>query len=266
MTAQEELGSVHQLFFEAPLYKRFSLNKDLKLTSKIFGKAGKLRFDGHCPTCRQYSTWEVGAYMSVNTSVFNQDILDRTNLDWMSITCARDETHEIRIYLYYSKLSVEKIGQYPSLATIANDEASRYRSVMSNEDGQEFHKAIGLAAHGVGVGSFVYLRRVFERLVHGRFEEWKAREGWTDEQFLTLRMSDKVMFLRDHLPSFLVEHSRIYGILSAGIHELSEEKCLAFFEPLKHSIIIILEEDKKKKEELALRQKFSSALSKIELP
>ncbi|MBY3038920.1 hypothetical protein [Rhizobium laguerreae] len=265
MTVQEGLGSVHQLFFEAPLYKRFSLGQDLKLTSQIFGRAGKLRFDGHCPNCRQNSTWDVSSSMSYNTSIFHQDILDKTKVDWMAITCARDEEHEIRIYLHYSKLSVEKIGQYPSLATIANDEASRYRSVMSSEDGQEFHKAVGLAAHGVGVGSFVYLRRVFERLVHGRFEEWKAREGWTDEQFLTLRMSDKIMFLRDHLPQFLVEHSRIYGILSAGIHELSEEECLAFFEPLKHSIIIILEEDKKKKEELALRQKFSSALSKINL-
>ncbi len=55
-------------------------------------------------------------------------------------------------------MTIEKVGQYPSLATIANDEVSQYRKDMNPIDAQEFHKAIGLAAHGVGVGSFVYLR------------------------------------------------------------------------------------------------------------
>jgi hypothetical protein len=36
-----------------------------------------------------------------------------------------------------------KIGQYPSLADVANDGSKVYRSVLKDE----LHKAIGLAAH-----------------------------------------------------------------------------------------------------------------------
>ncbi|MGR9377116.1 hypothetical protein [Rhizobium leguminosarum] len=254
MTGREKLGSLHQLFFEAPLYKRFDVDEDL--LSELFGRVKEARFDGHCPNCRRQTTWHISRNSITNSTSSLSTLAAATSHGATNITCGRDDSHEIRFYLYYSKMMVEKVGQYPSLATIANDEARQYRSFMSEEDGQEFHKAIGLAVHGVGVGSFVYLRRVFERLVHGRFDEWKARERWTDEQFLNLRMSDKVMFLKDHLPTFLVEHSRIYGVLSAGIHELSEEKCLAFFEPLKHSIIIILEEDKKRKKSLRFANNF----------
>jgi hypothetical protein len=89
-------------------------------------------------------------------------------------------------------MTVQKIGQFPSLADIANDESKTYRSVLTQEDSSEFHKAIGLAAHGVGIGSFVYLRRIFERLVISRFEEFKTVEGWIDEDFYQKRMAERV--------------------------------------------------------------------------
>ena len=145
-------------------------------------------------------------------------------------------------------MTVKKVGQYPSLADIANDEVRQYRSVMEKEDAREFHMAIGLAAHGIGIGSFVYLRRIFERLVAGRYEAFKDEEGWQDEDFNGLRMHEKVKFLRDHLPSFMVENANIFGILSHGIHELDEQACLKAFGMLKRSITHILDEDKREKE------------------
>lgn len=112
----------------------------------------------------------------------------------------------------------------------------------------------------LGVGSFVYLRRVFERLITTRFEEFKASEGWSDDQFYAVRMEDKIDLLKDHLPSFLVENRKIYSILSVGVHELDEKECLNWFEVMKQSIIIILEDDKKKKEELSRREVFAQAI------
>ena len=78
----------------------------------------------------------------------------------MHIKCARNDDHRIAYYFFIIKSIVLKIGQHPSLADISNDEASAYRAILGKPDAAEFHKAIGLAAHGVGVGSFVYLRRV----------------------------------------------------------------------------------------------------------
>jgi hypothetical protein len=148
------------------------------------------------------------------------------------------------------------------LADIANDESKTYRSVLTQEDSSEFHKAIGLAAHGVGIGSFVYLRRIFDRLVISRFAEFKTVEAWTNDDF-PKSMAERVAFLHAHLPPFLVENSRIYSILSLGLHELDEATCLRFFDVLKASIVLILDEDKKKKEELQLRISLKKALAEF---
>jgi hypothetical protein len=190
------------------------------------------------------------------------------------LECARNSSHDIKIYLSFSfDNRVQKIGQFPSFADIANDESEQYRSVLTKEDSDELHKAIGLAAHGVGIGSYVYLRRIFERLIWVRFDEFKDAESWKDDDFRMLRMAEKVSFLKGHLPDFLVENSRIYSILSMGVHSLDEETCLSFFEPLRQSIIMILEDDKRKQEELkgkkeklARRDALRQAISQFKPP
>lgn len=55
-------------------------------------------------------------------------------------------------------------------------------------------------------------------------------------------MDEKIVLLRDYLPIFLVENSSIYSILSKGIHSLTEDECLEFFEPMKLGIELILDE------------------------
>jgi hypothetical protein len=136
------------------------------------------------------------------------------------------------------------MGQYPSLADIANDESKTYTSVLDKEDARELHKAIGLAAHGVGIGSYVYLRRVFEHLIRRRFDEHKESNNWSEADFKRKRMDEKIEQLSPYLPPFLVKNKKIYGILSLGIHELDEEQCNNLFDPLFQSIVYILEEDK----------------------
>ena len=43
-------------------------------------------------------------------------------------------------------------------------EIAKYKAVLGTQY-REFSKAIGLFAHGIGIGSFVYLRRIIENLV-----------------------------------------------------------------------------------------------------
>ena len=42
-------------------------------------------------------------------------------------------------------------------------------------------------------------------------------------------MDEKIKTLTGYLPPFIVEQNSIYGILSKGIHELSEEDCLKYY-------------------------------------
>ena len=54
-------------------------------------------------------------------------------------------------------------------------------------------------------------------------------------------MAEKIEILQSELPTFLVENKSIYSILSKGIHELSEQECLAAFPAVKVGIEIVLD-------------------------
>ena len=141
-----------------------------------------------------------------------------------------------------------------------------YGELLDDIDRAELHRAIGLAAHGVGIGSFVYIRRIFERLIHKRFTDFKEAEGWKEEDFLDKRMVEKIELLKNHLPPSLVINKRIYSILSLGIHELTDEMCLKFFPVVLALARVILEEDKRKQEDLLLRKNLEKAIAAYEHP
>jgi hypothetical protein len=259
-----ELTSLEEFAFSLPLYSERLLDAKSPLRVLLAG-GGSTRIDGHCPFCEKQSTFSLRAswhFDNINPASKNT-LKKTTGFQRIDIMCARFLHHILVYYFILTDTKVVKVGQHPSLADIANDEARSYRSVLSKEDAAELHKAIGLAAHGVGIGSFVYLRRIFERLVAKRFYQFKGENGWNEEDFNKLRMNEKVSFLQDYLPPFLSEHASLYSVLSLGIHELSEEICLEAFDSIKLSMKIILEEDKRKQEELALRKKASEAIAKL---
>ncbi len=243
-------NSAAAFLFNAPLYAVYTITR-VQLNS-IVGD-GRENIDGFCPYCHQSTPFFIlGANRSDVGTRTVEGLNDMRFIHSTELKCTR-RNHAIHIYLYVKGLTIQKIGQYPSLADIANDESKTYKSVLEEQDSRELHKAIGLAAHGVGIGSFVYFRRIFERLIRRRFDEFKVMEAWTDEEFYRKRMSEKIEFLRSHLPTFVVENHKIYSILSLAVHELSEERCLQFFPVIKASVIVMLDEDKKKKEGASCR-------------
>ncbi|WP_417764934.1 hypothetical protein [Shewanella chilikensis] len=259
------MTTLEQFAFQIPLYTQNSLPDDLQLKAILYGvKAYKI--DGHCPKCGKNTTffgdperWDIDDQWS---GVYDT-LREYTGYQILEMTCARNHDHKLKYYYFLGENHVEKVGQDPSLADIANDEAAAYRSILSKTDAAELHKAIGLAAHGIGIGSFVYLRRIFERLIYERFSSFSEEKEWDRQAFGKLRMNEKVEFLKGYIPDFLYDHRELYSILSKGIHELSDEECLKVFEPIKLSLKIILEEDKKKKDELALQKKASDAIKAI---
>ncbi len=267
MSEMEKYPGVVEFLFNAPLYQTYLMT--MQQAVGLF--KNEINIDGHCPYCGSTSTFErtSGAVYSdpsdhyIGGGLFNHTLV---------ITCARNKHHTIALILFLHRLTGEtirlelsKIGQWPSLADIAIDESKTYSRLLSKEDSHELHKAIGLAAHGVGIGSYVYLRRVFEHLIRKRFDEFKGTERWSEDDFKK-RMEDKIELLKKHLPPFLVENQKIYSILSAGVHELDEASCLAFFPVLKRTVILILEEDKRKAEELEERKALAAAIAAYKPP
>ena len=115
---------------------------------------------------------------------------------------------------------MKKIGQYPSVADLSFPELKEYRKVMSKDDEKELKRAIGLYASGIGIGSYVYLRRIFERIIvtasHKAISDGKIKA----EDFGVARVNEKIKMLSDYLPKSLVHNEAFYGIVSKGIHEL----------------------------------------------
>ena len=143
---------------------------------------------------------------------------------------------------------IQKVGQQPSFADVHISKIKKYAPVLTKLQLRELNRAIGLASHDVGVGSYVYLRRVFEALIEEAHAEASADGGWDEDTYVQSRMAERVALLKNHLPTFLVEHPKMYSLLSKGIHELSEEECLSHFETLRIVIELILDEKLERKE------------------
>ena len=196
------------------------------------------------------------------------DILAEVGVKTLVFKCQR----------YYDKITIAvfhnpddslliKVGQFPSVADIHIGQVKQYDKVLDKSILREFTKAIGLAANGVGIGSFVYLRRIFENLVFDAFNEAKNDNAVDEGQFNSLRMDEKIKSLNGYLPSFIVENNSIYGILSKGVHELTEEECLDYFDCMRQSIELILDERleqlEKKKKVAEVKKTLSSIAGKI---
>jgi hypothetical protein len=158
--------------------------------------------------------------------------------------------------------TVTKIGQYPSLADLNSDKIKKYRKILGDKY-KEFSKAVGLASHGVGIGSFVYLRRIFENLIEEAHQESIKTNSWNEDDYQKSRMDDKIILLKDYLPEFLVNNKILYSILSKGIHELSEGECLKYFGSIKLGIELILDEKLEKLDREAKIKAVEKSISEI---
>jgi hypothetical protein len=139
----------------------------------------------------------------------------------------------------------------------------KYRKLLGDEKYKEFTRAIGLNSHGVGIGAFVYLRRILEDLIYAAKAEAAKEPGWDEEAFSRSRMDDKIQLLQGRLPKFLVDNRSIYSILSLGIHELTEKQCLDTFEKVKVGIELILDQKLHEQEQAEKIARTTKDLSQI---
>lgn len=151
-----------------------------------------------------------------------------------------DNTHHLDYIVLTYRNKMKKIGQYPSVADLSLPELKEYRKVMTQEDEKELKRAIGLFASGIGVGSFVYLRRIFERIIVTASQRAIEEGNIKEEEFGKAHVNGKIKMLAGYLPKSLVNNPVFYGIISKGIHELSEEDCLEFFPVMQSFIMMIL--------------------------
>lgn len=243
----EQLPNMVDFCLNVPLYKAFNFDKDYKLhqekLSEIFFFEGG-HLDCFCRECNKESVF----HPKGNESDQHFIVRYQNNVFEHVFSCTRDKTHKLFFLFRFHNWSITKVGQHPSLADLAAVEIKKYRKVLGNAGYAEFNRAVGLVTHGVGIGSFVYLRRIFENLIEKAHQHEMTTNVWDESSYPKARMEEKINLLKNSLPNFLVENKSLYSILSKGIHELTESECLGAFPMIKRGIELILDEKLEKLE------------------
>lgn len=230
-----KIPSARDIFLNTPLFEEFKFDPDLKNSlHAIEHFRGTLDF--HCEECGQHSVF------TAKEKPYSETHYYKNNIFPITFICSRNKEH-ISMFIFRAHNGVlRKIGQHPSLAELVAPDLKKYRKILGKERFQEFNRAIGLATHGVGIGAFVYLRRIFESLIESAHDISKADADWSEESYLRSRMEEKIDLLKAHLPPFLVQNRGLYGVLSVGVHTLSDSDCLSAFPAVRAAIEMILDD------------------------
>ncbi len=258
------------LFLKLSLYETINLETNNEIIHKI-GDNRSFTFDCYCIDCKKDSTFRIYSNEFARGELFRgEPTLDiKQELHTLNsfqvpkgiyFTCQRDPQHKYSYFFIIQNSNITKIGQHPSVADIEIQGIQKYQKLLK-QDYKNFSKAIGLHSHGVGAGSFVYLRRIFENLIEEKHIEASQYDQWDEKEYQKSRMDEKINLLKDKLPSILVEHRAIYGIMSKGIHELSEDECKSLFPDVKLGIELILDEKLYEQEKQSKRKSFSSFIA-----
>lgn len=177
--------------------------------------------------------------------------------------CTR--VHDHRIYFCFAVRNghVQKIGQFPSLSDFEGATLAQYRKLLDAPLGAAYTRAVNLHAHDVGAGSFVYLRRILESLLEDAHQAAAKGPDWNEDAYHDKRITERIKALHGYLPEFLVENASLYSVLSRGVHELSEEECLAHFPVVRAAIDMILDEQFSERQRELRKEELTKAMARI---
>jgi len=245
------LPSPANFLLRSALYEFYAIGpSDRETVQNILYFAEPL--DAYCVDCEGYSIFR--RTFPANTTYLDSSEILRTRIADAQFACSRNEKHTLWFRIKTMKTEaasgdteeeitvIGKVGQWPTVADLHTFEVIKYRGLLGPERYRELTRAIGLAAHGVGIGSFVYLRRIFEMLIEEAHDKARADGELDEATYQQSRMDERIHLLAHFLPSFLVENRSLYAILSTGIHSLTEKECLQHFDTVRAAIELILDE------------------------
>ncbi|OOM68089.1 hypothetical protein [Clostridium sp. BL-8] len=167
--------------------------------------------------------------------------------------CINNKHKKYNIY-YKCGNKIIKIGQYPSEVDNGSSELiEKIKKICDKMDSKEIIKytktALIMESYGYGIASLLYIRRAFEKLI-------AISENKQEIDNTGITMKERIK-RNKFLPEQIKNDSRIYNIISEGIHNQTEEECMKLFKVIKTGLIILIAktyayvEEKKQLEELS---------------
>lgn len=261
---------------ELPLYQRHELiGRDPNDQARAL-RLYERKFDMYCPSCAKETTWS--PVVSSELKLQQTNYQKRSKLDpmgggrtlppdWLgdftlSVVCGRNDEHRADFHFVTERsvltamqalerlegkkappdlVWLVKIGQHPSLTDFQLGDLREFEEGMTKEQRKEFVRATNSTAHGFFVAACVYFRRVFESVLkEAKIEYMKQHSKSAWPEFEQARTDERIRLLREHLPPFMSEHPELYGVLSLGVHELTEEQCAGELPMLRQAIELIM--------------------------
>lgn len=248
----------------------------------------KYTLDIFCPICNKESVFspivEIEDYIFEQTyrnsqlgndNPFVLNAVKEGKKHWLSnlntivreFECSREKSnsqHNFFVAFKFFDSYFVKIAQYPSVADLTNRHLSKYKK-LDNDIFLELSKGQGLFSHGIGIGSFVYLRRIIENhIVKPELNKLISQKRITEEDLSKKDFKEKLNIIKGEVSDFLVENKKIYSLLSKGIHELSENECLTMYPIIEKCIEIILDEQIELKEKLKKKDQVAKQLNQLQ--
>lgn len=265
----EDVQEPIEMLLSVPLYRRYRADSDKILELRNY----KTPIDTFCPLCRDNSVFqredrtpsEIMAGMVTPGGGYDWSAKTEPLIFSMTFYCSRDKNHKMIFVFRKLREELSKIGEYPSRADRETPILSIYEKELSDQY-ENYKSAIYLFNHGIGIGSYAYLRRVLETIINQvASQTYEGTENWSlDKWKKDKRFSDMILDLKDHLPDFLVENPNIYSVLSKGLHELDENECLEYFPIIRGVIEEILDDRIEQSERDNRRKLVSSQLTRIQ--
>jgi hypothetical protein len=255
---------INELLLQRGLYQGVDITTDVgAIVEEILREASNIAFDAYCIGCKRETTFRVQSQQVATRSVggrFSASV-NPPKLIGVRAVCQRDW----RAYTYIFAITdkrLTKIGQTPSMADIAHGELRGIDRALEDVDRQELGKALGLFSHDTALGAFVYLRRVFERMVDRAYQR-QAAAGENIADSRTMRMNERIAALKNELPDAVVRNSGVFSVLSVGLHDLTEEQCAAHFPVVKAVLFQMLEQEEHKRKAAITARETELALQRI---
>lgn len=261
---------IEDVFKKYPLYEKVAISNEsdnINVALEVFQLLyAESSFDMYCTQCKSLSIFrrKKREYYGTLQIIEDNHVPIISNGQYtIEAECSRNSNHKAIVFVLYETPIIIKIGQFPSLADILSPNLRRYKSAIGEQRLRDWSKAIGLTAHGIGAGSFVYLRRIIESLIEDAHNNAKNKNEWDEDKYTQSRFTEKIQMLSGYLPDFMVQNRAAYSILSKGVHELDEDLCLEYF-PAINSVIELIAEEKLASVEIEKRKNATqNTLSKI---
>lgn len=261
--AEDVAISLYNLLNNKGVYEKVS-ETDVTVFEKFISKDGFPTLDLYCPHCKENKTFVQTNWDYVEgLGGYKKDGFNRQNIRSIYYHCPTC-SQSIFFLFYFDGNSIIKLAQYPSLYDVSRDDLKKYQKndLIDKDSFSQLYKADVCASTGYYVAAYTYMRRVYETMLMSVFEQNQEDIGITKEDFRRLHSDKKLEAIKDYLAIDDEIYLPLYGLLSAGIHAMTEEQCCEDYTVLKPILLEILAEQKAKKEKATKRKELKELFAK----